>query len=94
MAKFRALKHHHDQTMTFARGDVLDLTDDLAAWLLRDSPGCIEPVGPSLPKPIPDDVPVKAIVRAVDEPEHDRMVKAAPTRRVVHKPAKAAQDGE
>lgn len=50
----------------WAKGDVVDLDDETAAWLLRDVAGCIVPVTDA---------------RAVEAAPHDRQIKAAPKNR-------------
>lgn len=55
----------------FAAGDVVQLVDDLAAHINRDSPGTLE----SVFEPGPEDDG-----RTLDAPPHDRMLKGAKKR--------------
>lgn len=52
-------------------GDVAELDDDTAAWLLRDVMGCIVPVTPDAPES----------PRSVETPPNDRQLKKAPRSR-------------
>ena len=53
-------------TLAYRRGDVVDVDDDLAAWLMRDAPVAFEEVKP---EPAP---------RATKAPPKTRQTKAAP----------------
>ena len=54
----------------YAKGDEADFTEEQADFLMRDSPGCIEPVT----------VADEPVTRQVEETPHDRMVKKDQTR--------------
>jgi len=80
--RYRVMVQYRSAWGALSRGDEVDLDETTAAWLLRDSPGCIEPVKP--PKP------PEAAVRAVEAPEAHRMVQAAPIKRGPGRPPKVA----
>ena len=61
---------------TWAAGEVAELDDDTAAWLLRDVAGCIVVVGPQDDAGAPEDES-----RSLDTPSHDRQLKRAPRKR-------------
>lgn len=76
MPRYRFLLDYRSHAGAWAAGDAADLSADLAAWLSRDSPGCIEeivdaPEQPEEPEPTE---------RALDAPPADRMVKNATVR--------------
>lgn len=70
---YRFVKRYRSAFGHWLAGDVADFDAETAAWLLRDEPGCIEPVEPE-----PE-------TRAVETPPHDRQIKAAPRKRGVQK---------
>lgn len=53
--KYEVLKAYaakvDNEPYTLTAGSVVDLTDDFAAWLNRDSPGTVKPFEPPKPKP-------------------------------------------
>lgn len=65
--RYRATRRYQSGLGSFSEGDVVDLVDDVAAHINRDSPGTLEPVYDALP-------PAE---RAFDAPPQDRMVKGA-----------------
>lgn len=60
----------------WAAGEVAELDDDTAAWLLRDVAGCIVPVDAQDEADAEEDTS-----RALEAPEHDRQLKRAPRKR-------------
>lgn len=77
MKRYRVTKPYSSHYGTFEVGHVLDLDDDTAAWLARDSMGGIELIVPPVPEPTPEPEP-----RAVEAPPHDRMVRGRKKRAV------------
>lgn len=69
MARYRVTRRYESGLGSYAEGDVVDLVDDFAAHINRDSPGTLElePAYEALP-------PAE---RAFDAPPQDRMVKSA-----------------
>jgi len=65
MPRLRALtSYRHDpRNLRFVAGEEFDATDELAAYLTRDAPGCFEEV---------------IREKALDEPRRDKMVRRAP----------------
>lgn len=63
--QYRFVKPYRSDFGTYAAGDVIEFDPDTAAWLLRDEPGCIEPVES----------------RAIEAAPHDRQMKSAPKKR-------------
>lgn len=62
MARFRATQDYRSGLGDFTAGQEVDLPEDMAAHINRDSPGTLEPV---------------AATRQIDAPPADRMVKTA-----------------
>ncbi|NMO52023.1 hypothetical protein HH310_12550 [Actinoplanes sp. TBRC 11911] len=56
-------------------GDVVELSDEDAAWVNRDSPGCLEAEKPAKPEPDPDPEPDPA-----DDAEPEREKPPTPNR--------------
>lgn len=72
MAQYRVKKRYRSggydgQQRDWKPGDVVELSDDLAAWVGRDGGEVLEPV---------------VIERAVEAPSHDRMVRGRRKREV------------
>ncbi|HWV23254.1 MAG TPA: hypothetical protein VNZ58_03615 [Thermomicrobiales bacterium] len=67
MTTYRFTCNYASGIGAWRKGDTAEFDAVTAAWLLRDAPGCIEPVASSS--------------RVVDAPEHDRQMKAAPKKR-------------
>lgn len=61
---------------TWAAGEVAEIDDDTAAWLLRDVADCIVVVGPQDDAGAPE-----GESRSLDTPSHDRQLKRAPRSR-------------
>ena len=62
MKQYLVQRYYHSDFATYQAGDVLQLDDDIAGWLNRDSPGVIAEI-------------VASEQRAVEEPPQDRMVR-------------------
>ncbi len=67
MRSYRFTRRYRSHLGTWKAGEVVVFDDTTAAWLNRDSPGCIEPV--------------EEPERAMDAPPQDRQVKRAPRKR-------------
>lgn len=67
MGRYRFVTDYRSGAGQWAAGELVELTDDLAAWLGRDVPGCLEPVVDE-PEPEPEPEP-----RAIEAPPADRM---------------------
>ena len=93
MAKYNVTKHYHSAWGSLTRGDVVELDDDIAAWLNRDAPGVVALYVLPPVEPPPEPEPVKAPARAVDAPQAHRMVTHAPTKRGPQTASKAAGNG-
>jgi hypothetical protein len=74
MTAYRFNWRYSSGLATGAKGDEVDLADDLAAQINVDSPGVLSPVADE-----PDDEP-KTEEREVTEPPSDRMVHKSRTR--------------
>jgi hypothetical protein len=70
MGRYIVTRDYQSHRGRFVAGQVVDLEDEFAAWLNRDSRGVVEPVPPSIPAP----------VRSIETPPQDRMVKRASKR--------------
>ena len=64
--QYRFTTNYQSGAGQWSKGSVAEFDADTAAWMLRDVPGCIEPVETK---------------RAADKPANDRQVKAAPRKR-------------
>jgi hypothetical protein len=82
MKRYTVKQHYHSAWGDLTRGTVVELDDATVEWLLRDSPGVVEPVEALPPEPLPDPIPDKS-ARAMDEPAQNRQVTRAPAKRVV-----------
>jgi hypothetical protein len=64
MPKYTVTRNYSSSTLgTYAKGDVVELDEELAAWANRDSPGVLEPY--------------KEKKRAAEKPPEDRQVKSS-----------------
>ena len=72
MKRYIVQRYYHSDYATYQAGDVIELDDDTAAWLNRDSPGVIAEVVPPEPEPVPEPEPETRIAAA---PPADRMVR-------------------
>lgn len=66
--QYTVTRRFQTRDITWFEGDLVDLDDDTAAWVERDSPGCLRRVEPE-----PE-------ARAIDEAPANRMV-AAPVKK-------------
>ena len=73
--QYRFTKRYRSDFGAYDPGDTAEFDDDTAAWLLRDEPGCIEATTRTITL---DEIEA---MRSVDEPPHDRQLKAAPKKR-------------
>jgi hypothetical protein len=67
---YRVTLSYSSGDQTFVEGQVLELDEETAAWMLRDVPGSIVPAGAAAP-----------VSRVVEAPVADRMVKAVGKKR-------------
>lgn len=65
--QYRFTCHYASEAGKWAAGEVAELDDDTAAWLLRDVAGCIVAVEPQDDAGAPEDES-----RSLDAPQHDR----------------------
>lgn len=70
MKTYRVTQNYSSGDQTYVEGQLLELDDDTAAWMLRDVPGSIVPVGATAP-----------VNRVVEAAPADRMVKAVGKKR-------------
>jgi len=71
--QYKVIEHYSSSTMTLKRGSTVDLDDAMAAWLLRDCPGVIEPVkAKPAKKPAAKPKATAPRTRQVRGPEKDR----------------------
>lgn len=75
MNRYRFTKFYDSHYGTFAAGAVVELSDEDAAWLMRDSMGGLELVVP----PVMVEPPAE---RAPETPPHDRMMRGRKKRGV------------
>lgn len=61
MKRYRVTQTYKSADTSYVEGQILELDDDTAAWMLRDVPGCIVPEGST------------ASQRVVTEPQSNRM---------------------
>jgi hypothetical protein len=59
----------------FTAGQVVELDDEFAAWLNRDSRGVLELVPPSIPAPEPIAPAPEPETRVLETPPRDRMIR-------------------
>lgn len=69
--EYKAQWAYTSSRVTLVPGQVIDLDDEMAKWLMADSPGVIVPVADSLAWGQAPDAP--ATTRAPDAPGADRM---------------------
>lgn len=74
--QYRFTCNYQSGAGSWRQGETAELSDDLAAWLLRDVAGCIEPVEAETPAE-----PEPAQERDLSAPQHDRRLKRAPRKR-------------
>jgi hypothetical protein len=67
---YRVTQNYSSGDQTYVEGQLLELDDDTAAWMLRDVPGSIVPAGAAAP-----------VNRVVEAAPADRMVKAVGKKR-------------
>lgn len=64
MAVFRVARNYsavyQSRPIAFAEGATVDVDDATAAWVNRDSPGCLVPVDTPAEEPTPDDTDTEA----------------------------------
>jgi hypothetical protein len=78
MKRYLVTRYYRSHIGEFQKGKVLELEDDLAAWMNRDSKGVLELIPPNPPAEI---VAAPAPERAIEQPPKDRMVRGAKKRR-------------
>ncbi len=79
MARYVVKWDYESHAMKLKAGQVIDLTDELAEWLQRDSRGALELI---VPLPPPAD-PAPVVERVVDTPPADRMMRRGRKRKEV-----------
>lgn len=67
MAKLKVLQPYRNQALNLLPGSIIDVSDELAQWLMKDSPECFEyyikaPKAADIPNP-PSDKMMRAPVR-------------------------------
>lgn len=79
MAFYRFARDYRAGAIVGKQGDVVNLDDDVAAWVRRDSPGCLVAMADA-PESEEAATVEDAEARAVETPPADRQLKA-PTRK-------------
>ena len=76
MKRLTLQRDYKSDFAVYQDGETIEVEDDVAAWLMRDSKGTFVEAGPGPKQPDPEPA-----VRAIEEPPKDRMVKKPATRR-------------
>lgn len=68
MAQYRVTQTYRSNDIGYVEGQILDIDENTAAWMLRDVPGCIVPVDKSSPvRRVMESAPVDRMVSAVSK---------------------------
>ena len=74
-------KVYQGRDLSYAPGYVIDVADDLGAWLMRDAPEAFV----RFVEPTPAPVIAPPVVAAIEAPPVDKMLRVAPVRKGKHK---------
>jgi hypothetical protein len=77
MSRYLVKQWYSSHVGTFQPNTAIEIDDELAAWMNRDSKGVLEKI---VDKP-PDPPPAHEPERAIEQPPKDRMVRKTKTRR-------------
>lgn len=84
-AKFKVAHDYRSSTVTLREGQTVELDDELAAWIERDSPGILQPAQKPREETAADGEEADTRERAPSSPERDRQVKKPRNKRTTKK---------